>query len=896
MTGRTISHYEILDKLGEGGMGEVFKARDLRLNRLAAIKVLPADKMADQNRKARFVQEAQTASSLNHPNIVTIYGIDRDNDIDFIAMEYVAGRSLDQVVARRGLKLADTLKYSIQIADALAAAHAAGVVHRDLKPANVMITESGVVKILDFGLAKLAAPQGAPAEGATRTIHVEEPLTEQGTVLGTVSYMSPEQAEGKHVDARSDIFSFGSVLFEMVTGKRAFQGDSKMSTISSILRDEPKLGISSGSDPVPRDLEKILARCLRKDVSRRFQHMDDVKIALQELKEESDSGSLFVREVPNRKSRRVPWALAALGAVLACALAGALLWRSRPAVSKGLKLRQLTQDSGFTGYPAISPDGKLIAYASDRAGNAGLDIWVQQLSRGAQPIRLTKDPADEYHPSFSPDGGQIVFSSQREGGGIYVIPSLGGEERLVMRGDFINPRFSPDGQWIATSNFGTFTGKTFVIPAAGGAPRSISDKLYHANFRAWSPDGKKVLVGGLKEMGGDYDWFVLPLDGGSVIKSGAAAVLQTINANTDRVFEWLNGRVLYADGNLWRMNLPVATGKVTGEPERITTGSSYERNARAIPAASANVGQWRIVFGSGQISSNLWDLSINLNAAGAVGEARKLIADAVGRESPSLSANGTRLVYIARNLDSFSLRVRNIPTGSEKTLLEQTTNLRAKISPDGSTVAYNPKDNDETENTVLLLSTAGGESRKLCVTCGMIYDWTPDGRRIVFRSGNPMKFSSVDAASGQQQVVLADPHYPIHAVVFSPDQRWIAMHYAPDPGAPRAIYLSPVHDGHVADKREWIPVMDRPGRQTRPWWSPDGNVLYFLSTSGGKQEIWAQRLQPETKHPAGEPFRIYGPPGERYSISTGTWFGPGIGPKNLIFPMREETGNIWIAE
>ncbi len=170
-------------------MGEVFKARDTRLNRLAAIKVLPADKMADENRKARFVQEAQTASSLNHPNIVTIYGIDRDDAVDFIAMEFVQGRTLDQVIARRGLKLADTLKYAIQIVDALAVAHAAGVIHRDLKPANVMITENGLVKVLDFGLAKLAEPSQASVEGATRTVQVNAPLTEQGTVLGTVSYM-----------------------------------------------------------------------------------------------------------------------------------------------------------------------------------------------------------------------------------------------------------------------------------------------------------------------------------------------------------------------------------------------------------------------------------------------------------------------------------------------------------------------------------------------------------------------------------------------------------------------------------------------------------------------------------------------------------------------------------
>ena len=896
MTGRTISHYEILDKLGEGGMGEVFKARDLRLNRLAAIKVLPADKMADQNRKARFVQEAQTASSLNHPNIVTIYGIDRDGDIDFIAMEYLQGRTLDQLIARRGLRLVDSLKYSIQIAEALAAAHAAGVVHSDLKPANVMVADNGLVKVLDFGLAKLGEPAEPVREGATRTLHVHAPLTEQGTVLGTVSYMSPEQAEGKPVDARSDIFSFGSILFEMVTGRRAFQGDSKMSTISAILRDEPKLGSSSGSNAVPRDLEKIIVRCLRKEVSRRFQHMDDVKVALEELKEESDSGSLVASEVPNRKSRLLPWVLAALGTVLACVLAGVLVWRSRPAVSNGLKLRQLTQDSGFTGYPAISPDGKLIAYASDRAGNAGLDIWVQQLSRGSQPIRLTKDPADEFFPSFSPDGGQIVFSSQRDGGGIYVIPSLGGEERLIMRGELTNPRFSPDGQSIAVFTFGSFTPKTFLIPSAGGAPHQVGANFYAARFVTWSPDGKKILISGSRDVSSDLDWWVIPLDGGPPVQTAAMGALRRGTLDAGRIGEWLDDYVLYSDGNLWRIKLPVSSGKVTGEPERLTTSSTGEAWPRAIPADSRKASSWKIVFASGQGSTNLWSVAIDPSGGKLSGEPRKLIADAVDRESPSLSADGAKLAYVAHQLDSYSLRVREIATGAEKTLIQQTTSFRARISPDGSRVAYNPTDNSEKENTIHLVSTSGGESRKLCETCGLIYEWTPDGKRILFRSGNPMKFSSIDAMNEQQQVVLADANHHVHGVMYSPDQHWIALHYAPNLGSPRPIYIAPIRDGHVAEKSEWIPVMDRPGRQTRPWWSQDGNVLYFLSTSGGKHEIWAQRLQPLTKHPAGEPILLYSPPVERYSINTGTWFGPGIGPNHLIFPMREQTSNIWIAE
>ena len=240
--------------------------------------------MADPDRKRRFVQEAKAASALNHPNIITIHDIASDNGTDFIVMEYVEGKTLGQLIPRRGLKLNEVLKHAIQIADALAKAHAAGIIHRDLKPGNIMVSEGGLVKVLDFGLAKLTERPQIGEDESTRPI---PPWTDEGTILGTASYMSPEQAAGKPVDARSDIFSFGSVLYEMVTGQRAFQGDSKMSTLAAVLNQEPKPA-SEISRALPRDLEKIITRCLRKDPERRFQHMADLKVALEELKEESD--------------------------------------------------------------------------------------------------------------------------------------------------------------------------------------------------------------------------------------------------------------------------------------------------------------------------------------------------------------------------------------------------------------------------------------------------------------------------------------------------------------------------------------------------------------------------------------------------------------------------------
>jgi serine/threonine protein kinase len=266
MIGQTISHYEILEEVGRGGMGAVYKARDTHLDRFVAIKVLPSEKVSNPERKRRFVQEAKSASALNHPNIIHIYDIDQQDGIDYIAMEYVTGKTLDRLIPRHGMRLDDVLKYSVQIADALTKAHGAGIVHRDLKPGNIMVTDDGHVKVLDFGLAKLmeAVPPGP--EDATRTMR---PATEEGTIVGTIAYMSPEQAEGRKVDARSDIFSFGSVLYEMVSGKRAFQGDTKASTLAAILKENPKPA-SEVAEGLPKEVERLISRCLRKDLGRRF--------------------------------------------------------------------------------------------------------------------------------------------------------------------------------------------------------------------------------------------------------------------------------------------------------------------------------------------------------------------------------------------------------------------------------------------------------------------------------------------------------------------------------------------------------------------------------------------------------------------------------------------------
>ena len=281
--------YEVLGPIGAGGMGEVYRARDTRLGREVAIKVLPAERLSDPHRRARFVQEARAASALNHPHIVTIHEIESAEGVDFIVMELVPGETLAHRLRHGALPVDEALRIAIPLADALATAHAAGIVHRDLKPGNVMVTPDGVVKVLDFGLAKLVHEDTAGSDERTATAPPDAvPLSRPGAVTGTVGYMSPEQASGGNVDARSDIFSFGTVLYEMVTGRRAFAGTSSADTLAAVVRDQPKPPSELVPD-VPKELERIILHCLRKEPGRRFQHMVDVKVELQELKEESDS-------------------------------------------------------------------------------------------------------------------------------------------------------------------------------------------------------------------------------------------------------------------------------------------------------------------------------------------------------------------------------------------------------------------------------------------------------------------------------------------------------------------------------------------------------------------------------------------------------------------------------
>ena len=475
MIPKTIAHYEILAPIGEGGMGVVYRALDTRLGRPVAVKLLSPEGAIDGERRKRFVQEARAASALNHPHIITIYDIGQAEGLDFIAMEYVPGPSLAQAIAESRLPVGEALQYGVEIADALATAHAAGILHRDLKPANIMLGTAGdrrSIKVLDFGLAKLTESadfRPIDERASTASAGAADRLqTEDGTILGTAAYMSPEQAEGKPADARSDVFSFGAVLYEMLTGRRAFSGATKISTLAAILTKEPEPP-SRLIPGLPRDLEKLLLRCLRKSPERRWQSMADLKVALQDLREESDAppcGRTVRRRCPPAGGQS-PWRSVSRSR---SPRSGSVAGGERPAYGLKECPRRFSPGSRRTSAgPIIQP-----SHSTERcwrtppiaAATTTSTSGSSNCQTGAS-VRLTHHTADEVEPAFSADGSRIAFQSSRLGGGIYLVPTLGGEERLLAARGF-SPRFSPDGKWIAYGVSEPAGSRIYVAPAAGG--------------------------------------------------------------------------------------------------------------------------------------------------------------------------------------------------------------------------------------------------------------------------------------------------------------------------------------------------------------------------------------------------------------------------------------------
>ena len=869
MIGRTLSHYRILEKIGQGGMGEVYLAEDTKLDRKVALKVLPADLAESAERRARFEREAKAVAALNHPNIVHVYSVEEEEGVSFLTMELVRGKTVAEILPQHGFTLGKFFDIAIPLADAVAAAHAQGILHRDLKPANVMVSEEGRVKVLDFGLAKRA--QGLVAEGSDIPT---ETRTAQGAINGTLAYMSPEQAQGLVVDHRSDVFSLGILLYEMLTGKRTFGGDTPAATLSSVLRDSPPSVTETRAD-VPRELSKLVRRTLAKEPDRRPQSALDIRNALEELKGEWSSGELDVSIKPRFSVNR--W-LAAATALSLLAVAWLLTRSERgDSVPRLVNPVQVTSSVGVENQPSWSPDGRQLAYESDRSGE--WDIWVTQLG-GGDVNRTAGHSGQARRPSWSPDGRQIAFFSQtQDDWGLYTMPAVGGDARKVssvsFRGEALtSPQWSADGTRVAFSHLPHLrdskegpsaeivslqTREVRRVPLGGRVGNERLDL-------SWSPNGELFAYVDAINGGADVTRILIaPSSGGEPISitDGLTAAWSPSWSRDNATIYFISNQGGAMD--LWHQRLS-KEGRPRGAPERLTTGVGI----RSV-AFSPDGKKLAYSRGPRQTADTVWRVPILNDRLATWKDAEQLISDAAFIQFLDVSPDKKLLALSSDRAGNQDLWILPIDGGDLIQLTtEPTPDWAPRWSPDGREIlfyAYRSGNRD-----IWVMPAEGGPARQLTVdpTEDEVPTWAPDGTRIAFvarRGGNRDVW--VMNADGREPRPLTTRPADDYVPEYSPDGAFIV--FADDEGVVRI----PAEGGEIE-------FLTR-GYVSR--WAPDGEVLYFPRYYGAN-DIWALSVKSGGERPVTDFV------GRRGNLAMGL----ATDGEYLYFTWSEDIGDIWVMD
>jgi len=836
--GREIGPYRVLSPLGFGGMGEVYLAEDERLGRRVALKLLPPEFTHKAERIRRFEHEARAASALNHPNIVTIYEVGQSDGTYFIATELVEGQTLRDLMSPARTEMKVKLNVIAQVADALSAAHAAGIIHRDVKPENIMLRPDGYVKVLDFGLAKLSQPDLVhdPADKTTEILH-----TETGAVMGTAAYMSPEQALGQEVDHRTDIFSLGVVLYEMTSGKHPFRGPTAAATFDALLNREPPAPIDSNPDISP-ELERIIIRALEKDRELRYQTASDLRAELKRWQRTLDSSPTASTLAHLRTGRgshptrrafvlRAGLALAAL--LFVAALIFVALRRSPPQKIttpplKNLSFAQLTDQPGAELFPSLSPDGKSVVYASKATGN--WDLYVQRVG-GKNPRNLTADStADDTQPAFSPDGERIAFRSERERGGLFVMGATG--ESVKRLTDFgYHPAWSPDGRDVAycTHNIEDPNDRSlersdiWIVNAATGEKRQLTgESVGDAAQPQWSPMGARIAYWS-KRKGGQRDLWTIPAAGGTPIA-----------VTDDAAFDWNpvwspDGKYLYfasdrgGQMNLWRVAIEEKTGIVTGPPESLTTPSPYAEHL------SFSRDGRRAVYVSQVSSKNILKAVFNPDQA-VIGEPVAITQGFKHTAQPNLSPDGEWFVYSTQGEQQEDLFIIDKDgAGPPRQLTDDHFKDRhPRWSPDGKRIIFYSDRSGRYE--AWTINRDGSGLKQMTFTTGLtvIYSfWSPDGARLIYNLQEGSCWIIEDAKPWGEQTPQRLPDPPDHSDAFR------AFSWSPDGRKLGGWINSPIeHAGIMTYTFETNSFERITDFGSRPIWLHDSRRLLFRD--GGK--------------------------------------------------------------
>ena len=816
--------YEIHSRLGAGGMGEVYRARDLRLRRDVAIKVLLQNVALDRDRIERFEREAHLLAALNHPNIATLYGIEEANGATALVMELIDGQTLDD---RRAMSIPETLTIARQVAEALDAAHQKGIIHRDLKPANVKITSDGVAKVLDFGLAKGA--EGAPVSDLSISPTVTAHGTQAGVILGTAAYMSPEQARGLPVDKRTDIWSFGCVLYEMLAGRRAFAGDTVSDVIAAIIRAEPSWDALPPATPLV--VRRLLPRLLEKDPKRRLRDIGDVRFDL----DEALAGSTAVEPPPVRSSARA-WrytALAALAAVAALlAVVATLVMRQTlapPSSAIGQTLvSQLTNFDGTEAHGALSPDGRSFAFVSNHGGTP--DIWVRQVA-GGEAVRLTNDGAVESDVVYAADG-ETIFFTRAEGPtrSIWRLGALGGEPRKVLN-NALAPSPSPDGRRLAWYEPDPGPAQAFSLVVGsidGGGKRTLVEKVLIVvvlSRAAWSPDSRSLAYSS-GTLFSPRNLFVVNAD------DGRQRQVTRLTRSTEAIGTqaWLpDGRVLvsYVPADRLFVNDLAVVDVETGAVTRL---SANLRESFDAPSVSAD--GTRILVTASRIQREVWKVPFGPEPD-ANGRAAVRIVDSaqdpmwihVGRDGRTLLFNNA--LAGSRNLWTMPLDGSARPR--QITAVPKEAVTHSSLSPDGTYVAFASSTTGNSD--IWVQNVDGSDLRQLTndASSDSWPVWSPDGRSIIFNSLRDGLFESrVVPATGGTAEKFQDGFFRGDWIRKSDGSGTWLVSFTP-PGGVRLVDF----------ERRAVVWQDRKPGQGMPMFSPDGQwVATSYSETRDRDAIW----------------------------------------------------------